>query len=1341
MAAAQAAAEAAMQEALAQEASSHCQAMEGSNVVDMQLNDEMQLLQAMQAAGMGGQMDMHQMASEMEGQLDMVQDESEVGGQMDMLQELLAQGAASGADESTMQSLLQMLAQQEQEEQLAAAEAEIQSRPDEHYITIAQNGTILEATKMVTGFPPDALLMTSTYDNIYDEDLPGLLCVKTKFWDKGVGDVHAYIRRRSVEGDWIWLESRAVSYVDLPVPGIIIQETRANDDYQVQENNRITRILSIVVQAVEAAQLNASKIQSIGAETAPDGGTKTDLHGTTIDDNPNFSNDDAASSSMAHSSEAAGSMGNDLQTLFGASKGNHEEDPVSKLEHELMDQVAKKLENEETGKSAGEKTSFDPFSIMEAVREGVSLDLGMTQLFKDEVKIIALVLTGSLSVDDLPELILSALQSGEGVAGAVKLCELAAKRGPQNSQSLSRQGIKLSTPPISVINLSCTYIGNRGIEILSSVLYCDNSFLKTIDVSFCGIDDKGFIALAKALSKRKRRGMSSLRGIILSGNYISSRAATELGSALAPETARRKRSRARPFKSKATGYEQESCESDDDNEDYELDNKNKRRVRVPKTLKAKERNINADEGLQMIHMGSVSITTEALSQFLHRLGPKCTIRELNLSSNALGPEGARILADFLQGAKGSKDPVMPFLDRLDLSNNKLGDDGTSKLTRVIAKRGKNNFVDLRLSCNGINAAGVEIIMNKLLHHNLISLSLNKNSIGDQGCQLVAASLQSMKSLARLKLGFNQIGSRGVNSLMRSLIACEAITFLELSGNVLKISGAVALAFTLAQHPRLEELELDDCCLGQAAQCHIVAGVISNRWVPMKRLTGFSVGPPMIEIGALDEFAQSLSNEECFRIRKDEQMKTILQWMERNRAEKLNASPNAQNMGASVLDTNNFLTPDFVSSINEVHGTPSQNAYLRLLGWLSRIPFDEDELSSLQKYFHDADGGDGERGTDGYVNLKLRGDLLAALDGDAADEIRDEMLFEGVYEGTVGCDLDLFCAPTKRSEWSTINGEFSEYMPASKQTHAIDIEYPPVENDIIADDGSINNDHDGGSDNDPNFIFRKDNLSKIHIQPPQRDLSCQSEFGSLGSTVNQSDRAVNSQSRRKERKSVPAKPRIMMFPMFETKLEELKAEAAEMIEFEEGSEQQEVILTQYAEASLTILRQLRYHCMNSGLDGWRQGGLKRKVLIVDDSKVTRKLVSRAFEKANFIVDTASNGAEGVEKLKKSIYDIAFMDIDMPVMNGFEATKKLRQWEDICRPDARQPICALTATYVDDFERSELLKFKEAGLDVMESKPCNIPRLFKVVDDVSPMFSDLSISVIQREHDASLNMVVS
>ena len=145
-----------------------------------------------------------------------------------------------------------------------------------------------------------------------------------------------------------------------------------------------------------------------------------------------------------------------------------------------------------------------------------------------------------------------------------------------------------------------------------------------------------------------------------------------------------------------------------------------------------------------------------------------------------------------------------------------------------------------------------------------------------------------------------------------------------------------------------------------------------------------------------------------------------------------------------------------------------------------------------------------------------------------------------------------------------------------------------------------------------------------------------------------------------------------------------------------------------------LRQLKNHCMN-------HGKIRRKILIVDDSCSTRKRIARAFEKAHFIVDTAENGREGLEKMKNSIYDIAFMDIEMPVMNGFDATKGLRAWEDINRPGTRQPICALTAG-------NELMNFKEAGLDVMESKPCNLPRLFKVVDDVSPMLIRRKILIV-------------
>lgn len=1171
----------------------------------------------------------------------------------------------------------------------------------------------MEATKTVTGFPPDALLMTSAYDAVYDEDLPGFLCIKTQFWDKGQPDVEVFLRRRTIEGDWVWLVSKAISYVNQQIPGIILEESLVPDEELAKRLNRIIRITAILVQAVEAARLTEA---TPAIEPGPEGqeGIATDQSANN-DTNAYQAMLENISATEVHMPDSVDALETLMQTVASDENGDGAgtlETLETSLEKEIMENVG-----------GAQKRKFDPFSMMESVRKGVRLDLGLTHLSHQEVKMIALVLSGKLPVEQVCPLVLVAVQSGHDIETVLSQFNLESEKlmprlsGSQVSP-LDYQMPRPIAPPISVVNLSYTYIGNTGVELFSEVLYSDNSVLQTIDVSFCKMEERGLLALARALAKRKQKGIPPLRGIILTGNYISVRAATELGASLSPSSpaASRRRKRSRTMPVTRAGYESESSgESDDDDEDDDEEDVGSSKRKKESTRSKKE------VGLQVLHVSSASMTAETLGRLLEGLGAESPLRELNLSSNGFGAEGAGVFVKFLDGRHGSRGPIaMPFLDRLDMSNNNLGDDGTTQLTRAISKRSQSHFVDLKLSSNNIGAGGVETIMNKLLQHNLVSLSLDKNAIGDQGCQLVAASLQTMKALSVLNLSFNQIGSRGVTSLMRSMIACDSITYLGLSGNILRISGAIALAFTLAQHPRLEELDLDNCCLGQAAQCHISAGIISNRWVPMKRLKGYAAGPPLVAIGALKPFAQNLSNEECFRIRKDEQMKTILQWMESNRmAKKMGGGTDPAIIAAVTNDPANprFLTPDFVSSINDVLGTPSQNAYFRLLGWLSRIPFDDDELTALQKYFYDADGGEGDRGSDGYINLKLRGDLLAALDSGVVDEIRDEFpSLASRVKGSVGMDLSKLDDASKWTAWGAFVGTCAdtpaEVVGASDDSmDQLEKQEEAVANDAAEANGGVAP-TDGGFDG----------------QHMHTDSAADTNTG-----LPHSESAASASGR--ERKGGKVKPRITMFPQFEQQLEELKATATEMIEQEEDPMQHEIILTQYAEASLTILRQLRYHCMNSGLDGWRQGGLKRKVLIVDDSKVTRKLVSRAFEKANFIVDTAANGAEGVDRMKASIYDIAFMDIDMPVMNGFEATKKLRDWEDEMRPGARQPICALTASYVDDFERSELMKFKEAGLDVMESKPCNMPRLFKVVDDVSPMFSDLSISVIQRERSDS------
>ena len=1197
--------------------------------------------------------------------------------------------------------------------------------------------------------------------------------------------------------------AKVIDYIEYPVQGMIAQEEIATDEELAKRINGITRISSLLIQAIEAANATEPKKTHVNDQMAAFLG--------------NFANKEIplvaadAAAYQALLSQASGSLGlgfspNDdslkeiMQSASTGGAANFEktealsDDPIKNLKNELMQ-----------GDSSLERKGFDPLSALKAVRTGVVLDLGMITLSEPEVKMITLVLTGRLTIQDIGPLLYKAFNSpGQDLVSALMDFPLDCERQPgpilveTNSthrhgtsnrrgldsgrgkspqrprsssfslpspiqddiyQSSFHNSFNASIPnfmepnarspaPISVVNLSYTYMGNFGMEMLSEIIYLEDSALQTLDVSFCCIDEKGILAFSRALAKRKRKNIPPLRGLVMSGNYISYRSAKELGQALSPGDQSKSRKRTKIFKSGSTGYdedhESEDEDCDDDDEVFGSHGARPRKRTNSRVIKSHmgHKCCSQDHGLQVFHLGSSSLSGDSLYQLLRGLGPHSPVKELSIPSNKIGPTGATQLVEFLESKGAANHVAMPFLDRLDLSNNDLGNDGTARLTRAIAKRVKIHFVDLRLSNNDIGPSGVETIMNKLLQHNLVSLSLDNNAIGDQGCQLVAASLHSMHQLSCLNLSFNQIGSRGCSTLMKTLIGCESITYLGLSGNIMKISGAIAMGFTLAQHPRLEELDLDNCCLSQAAQCHIVAGIISNRWVPMKRMKGFQAGPPMVAIGSLEVYAHNLSNEECFRIRRDEQMKTILQWMESNRAARQSGQPNA---GGGPGSQEQYLTPDFVSTVNEVHGTPSQNAYLRMLGWLSKIPFDEDELTTLRKYFYDSDGGEGDRGSDGYINLKLRGDLLAALlDSGIADEIRDQSLDLGLtYSGSVGLDtysgsvgLDLSTMVESPTIWECLRGINSDSPPSQIDRIQYEMDARRFDRSTGATVG-LPTLSEGSSENMSVDYGRKrrtpednelcesasDEFDMDYRNPSARSSFCSNSRQSM--TRSDSERSM-SQS---ERKSNKIKARITMFPPFEAKLEELKAMAKEMMEHEDDPEQQDIILTQYAEASLTILRQLRYHCMNSGLDGWRQGKLKRKVLIVDDSLVTRKMVARAFEKANFIVDTAENGVEGVKKLKESIYDIAFMDIDMPVMNGFEATKALRQWEDISRPGARQPICALTAAYVDDFERSELMKFKEAGLDVMESKPCNIPRLFKVVDDVSPMFSDLSISVSQ------------
>ncbi len=116
----------------------------------------------------------------------------------------------------------------------------------------------------------------------------------------------------------------------------------------------------------------------------------------------------------------------------------------------------------------------------------------------------------------------------------------------------------------------------------------------------------------------------------------------------------------------------------------------------------------------------------------------------------------------------------------------------------------------------------------------------------------------------------------------------------------------------------------------------------------------------------------------------------------------------------------------------------------------------------------------------------------------------------------------------------------------------------------------------------------------------------------------------------------------------------------------------------------------------------------KALVVEDNIINQQLIVNILEGFGLKVDVADNGAIAVEKRKKNSYDIIFMDIQMPVMDGIEATKLIKEFESESNL-THIPIVALTANALKG-DRERLLK---EGLDEYISKPIEMAELLYIL----------------------------
>ncbi len=116
----------------------------------------------------------------------------------------------------------------------------------------------------------------------------------------------------------------------------------------------------------------------------------------------------------------------------------------------------------------------------------------------------------------------------------------------------------------------------------------------------------------------------------------------------------------------------------------------------------------------------------------------------------------------------------------------------------------------------------------------------------------------------------------------------------------------------------------------------------------------------------------------------------------------------------------------------------------------------------------------------------------------------------------------------------------------------------------------------------------------------------------------------------------------------------------------------------------------------------------KILIVEDNEMNRDMLSRRLERRGFVVVLAVDGAEGVAMAKSERPDLVLMDMSLPVMNGWEATRAIR--EDATT--AAIPVVALTAHSMP----GDREKAMEAGCNDYDVKPVELPRLLQKMADL-------------------------
>ena len=118
----------------------------------------------------------------------------------------------------------------------------------------------------------------------------------------------------------------------------------------------------------------------------------------------------------------------------------------------------------------------------------------------------------------------------------------------------------------------------------------------------------------------------------------------------------------------------------------------------------------------------------------------------------------------------------------------------------------------------------------------------------------------------------------------------------------------------------------------------------------------------------------------------------------------------------------------------------------------------------------------------------------------------------------------------------------------------------------------------------------------------------------------------------------------------------------------------------------------------------------RILLVEDNEMNRDMLSRRLERKGYQILIAVDGQEGINKARSERPDLILMDMSLPIIDGWEATRQLKSSEDT----KGIPIIALTAHAMASDEQ----RAREAGCNDFDTKPIELPRLLEKIQQLLP-----------------------